>query len=67
MFTWTQIFAIEQHKKFAAHFESKEKSVLAKFMVLCAGRKQAEDYKFDHRKFIADRYQALGLKPKDFN
>ena len=44
------------------YLKSQEKKILAKIFVATAGRKVAEDYQFDHRKYIMDRCKALKIQ-----
>jgi len=44
------------------HFlAQQEKTVLKKVMILACGRKVAENYHFDHRKYIMDQMKHLGI------
>ena len=46
------------------YLEDQEKSILRKILILACGRKKAEAYNYDHRKFICDRMIELGFTSK---
>ena len=43
------------------YLENQERKNLMKIMVLSCGRKKAESYQFDHRRYIVDRMLELGI------
>lgn len=47
--------------KLKNYLKQQEKKTLMKMLVLSAGKKKAEAYKFDHRKFLVDRMKELNI------
>jgi len=61
---------IENHcadaPKIKAFLNKQDKQFVAKMMILSAGRKTAEEYNFDCRRYIVDRLTQLGLTHHSF-
>ena len=51
----------DSKEKLLDYIRSQEKKIIIKLMVASAGRKRAESYGYDHRRYIAERCQALGM------
>ena len=51
-------------ERLRSYIKNQEVKILKKFFIISAGRRRAEDYHFDHRKYIVDRCTALGMIPK---
>lgn len=59
------IYQISDSKEKIQGFIKTQKTAnLKKMMILSAGRKKAESYNYDHRKYIAETLKGLGVVPK---
>lgn len=66
---WTNMFGFveklsDSKEQLLSFIPIQEKSILKKIMILSCGRKKAESYNYDHRKFICDRMIELGFTSK---
>ncbi|MBT5856544.1 hypothetical protein HOH87_07940 [bacterium] len=66
---WTNMIGyiqqISDSKKQLEDFvNNQERKILMKMLILSCGRKKAEAYNYDHRKFIVDQMKALGITAK---
>ncbi|MSR89104.1 MAG: hypothetical protein EXS67_05580 [Candidatus Margulisbacteria bacterium] len=66
---WTSVINFilnlsDSKERFINYLEDQEKSILRKILILACGRKKAEAYNYDHRKFICDRMIELGFTSK---
>jgi hypothetical protein len=64
IFSYIDHFSKEAAPGMKAFLEKQDKTVAAKLMVAMCGRKVAEDYKFDARAYIMDRFKELGFETK---
>ncbi len=64
---WVNVFSYIEHfsktdgPKILAMLQKKSKTVVAKVMVLSAGRQKAESYQFNVRTYLIDRFKSVGL------
>ena len=61
MFSFVEKLAPDEAPKIKSHLEKSSKMVMAKLMILTAGRKVAEEYQFQPRQYIYSQFKKLGL------
>ena len=65
IFVYLERFSPEAFQKVKAHLGNQEKVIMAKMMVLSCGRKRAEEFGFDHRRYITTHMKEhLGFSAK---
>lgn len=58
---YLRAFSVDGYKELNDYIDTQEKKILKKMMILSCGKKKAESYGYDHRKYIVDRMKALGF------
>lgn len=58
---YLKLLSEEGYKELNQYIDTQEKKILKKMMILSCGKKKAESYGYDHRKYIVDRMKALGF------
>jgi hypothetical protein len=63
--SYVEHFSKENAPKLKRTLEKMSKTVVAKVMVLAAGRKEAQSYQFDPRPYLIDQFRQIGLDLPD--
>ncbi len=61
MLQYCKQFSPETSQKLSAYFADQEKKILAKMLILSAGRKVAEACEYNHRAYIFERLKKMGI------
>lgn len=61
IFAYIQRFSAVTWEKVQSHLKNQEKVVMAKMMVMSAGRKRAEEFSFEQRRYIPSKMKELGF------
>ncbi|MGE4170676.1 MAG: hypothetical protein AB7F28_08175 [Candidatus Margulisiibacteriota bacterium] len=64
MLSYMPVFAVNAHQAIQADLDALRLDFLKKMMVLSCGKTKAEAYGFDHRRYIFETMEALGITVK---